>query len=199
MSDERMLLRADEAIFGGLRWRYRLAMDSSLPPWIAAVSADDRDVMKACLRAAVDGPFFPEWEFATLFGLERDEVRDVLLSWPEAADRDLQFNAVNNAFGDLLGYPHGRDDVWGDFIPVDREQLRDLFWRMRELRGANDHNRAFLAVQLQQFTELTDAELARKTKLVRDVMLAAERYGVDVPNGLQERLGANPEHPEQDG
>ena len=44
-------------------------------------SVDSR-VIGECLRAAVNGPFFPDWEFSTLFGLTRDEVRAVA-DWRE--------------------------------------------------------------------------------------------------------------------
>jgi hypothetical protein len=50
-------------------------MDASVPPWIAGIDSDDRNVIEGCLRAAIDGPFFPNWECPTLFGLEREEVR----------------------------------------------------------------------------------------------------------------------------
>ena len=37
----------------------------------------ERNVVTACLRASVTGPFFPVWEFHTLFGLEHQEVADI--------------------------------------------------------------------------------------------------------------------------
>jgi PAS domain-containing protein len=168
-------------------------MDASAPPWVVGIDADDRNVVKACLRAAVDGPFFPDWEFPTLFGLEREEVRQILASWPEGADADTQFIAVNNALGQLLGYPHGREDAWDDFIPVSREQLQDLVWRVREHGGANDQSREYIAAQLQKFASLPDSELLRATALVRELISAARRYGVEVPTELQGRLAADTE------
>jgi hypothetical protein len=52
--------------------------------------AAELDVVKECLRAAVDGPFFPDWELHALFGLERAEVRKVLQSWPELNELTYQ-------------------------------------------------------------------------------------------------------------
>ncbi|MGH8890205.1 MAG: hypothetical protein ACRDV3_10705 [Acidothermaceae bacterium] len=85
------------------------------------------------LCAAVDGPFFPDWEFTTLFGSERDEVREVLADWPHTDDPGRQFSAVNNAMNNLLGYPHGRDNEWSDYLSVDRDQLAEILWRIREV------------------------------------------------------------------
>jgi len=35
-----------------------------------------------CLLAAADGPFFEDWEYATLFGLDRAEVTRIAGEWP---------------------------------------------------------------------------------------------------------------------
>jgi hypothetical protein len=43
-----------------------------------AVNERDRNVIERCLQAAVEGPFFPDWEFHALFGLDREQIRGVL-------------------------------------------------------------------------------------------------------------------------
>lgn len=35
------------------------------------MTSHDVQIIRQCLRAAVDGPFFPDWEFSTLIGAER--------------------------------------------------------------------------------------------------------------------------------
>lgn len=94
------------------------------------------------LRAAADGPFFPDWEFHTLFGLERQEVRETADRWPlPIVDPQIVTVAVNNSFNNLLGYPHGKDDVWSEWISVDRPALNELFTRLRERRDENYFHR----------------------------------------------------------
>lgn len=70
------------------------------------------------LRAAVDGPYFPDWEFETLMGLTRDEMRVFADAWPQTPPETpngydsaahAQMVAINNAANNLLGYPHGAD------------------------------------------------------------------------------------------
>lgn len=63
-----------------------------------------------CLRAAADGPFFEDWEFATLFGLERAEVKRIAAEWPrvDAGDESVS-HAIQNSLNNLLRYPHGMD------------------------------------------------------------------------------------------
>ena len=64
----------------------------------------DKVVVGEALRAAADGPFFPEWEFHTLFGLARSEVRAVAHAWPNVDLTDAKVVlAVNNSFNNLAG------------------------------------------------------------------------------------------------
>jgi len=88
------------------------------------------------LRAAADGPFVPDWEFHTLFGLSREQVRRIADEWPLPILPSEEVTlAVNNSFNTLLGYPHRKDDLWGDWISVDREALNGLFNLLRGRRG----------------------------------------------------------------
>src|SRR5215472_14498052 len=91
------------------------------------LSDADKALVGQVLRAAVDGPFFPEWEFHTLFGLTRGEVRAIADTWP-SVDRtgpDVA-HGVNNSLNNLLGYPHGQDGVWSQWISVGRSQIAEL-------------------------------------------------------------------------
>jgi hypothetical protein len=60
-------------------------------------------------------------------------------AWPEitAISEDVAL-AVNNSFNNLLGYPHGKDSVWSEWISVDRTQLNELFSRLRSLHPCSD-------------------------------------------------------------
>jgi len=80
------------------------------------LSSEDVEVVRECLTAAVRGPFFPDWEFQTLFGLERDGVAAVLERWPDPECPEDQDVAVTNALNYLLHYPHKHWELWSDFI-----------------------------------------------------------------------------------
>jgi len=82
------------------------------------LSTEDREVVRECLAAAVRGPFFPDWEFHILFGLERDDVAAVLERWPDPKCPEDQDVAVTNALNWLLGYPHEKWDLWHAIIAV---------------------------------------------------------------------------------
>jgi hypothetical protein len=80
-------------------------------------ASEQAAVLGRCLRIAVEGSYFPDWEFHTLMGLSRDVMRSVEEAWPEApldvpegfeSGAETQLVAVNNAANHLVGgYPHG--------------------------------------------------------------------------------------------
>lgn len=91
--------------------------DSVASSRAASLSDLDRDHIRRALKAAVSGPYFPEWEIQTLTGFEREELAAVLAEWPHAVvtsawntDPDeVQRVAVSNVLDNLLGYPHGEE------------------------------------------------------------------------------------------
>jgi hypothetical protein len=92
-----------------------------------------RKIIGQCLSAAAEGPFFPEWEFETLFGLTRSEVAEISKVWPKVDERDAGVDlAVNNALGNLAGYPHGQESIWDEFISVPPCRLLEVLelWRL---------------------------------------------------------------------
>ncbi|MEQ2010273.1 MAG: hypothetical protein ABMA26_26100 [Limisphaerales bacterium] len=92
------------------------------------LSEHERQVVFECLRATVEGPFFDEWEFATLFGLERSEVARVLAAVPHLDESDeTTFQAIAGSMGQLLGYPHQQEQAWHRFISVTPKQLLAIY------------------------------------------------------------------------
>ena len=88
----------------------------------------ESQIVEAALRAAVEGPFFPEWEFHLLMGVERTQMGAILADWPIVKDRELAGLAVNNSLVNLLRYP---PDEWASFA-----ELRDV--RVGEVRQVLD-------------------------------------------------------------
>lgn len=97
------------------------------------LSDTEKAIVKQALRAATNGPFFPDWEFHTLFGLERSKFRAIAEAWPElAAPANEVAEAVNDPLNNLLGYPHDKEALWSRWISVNRPQLENLFLRFRD-------------------------------------------------------------------
>jgi hypothetical protein len=94
-------------------------------------------IIRECLNAAVNGPFFPDWEFATLFGLAREEIKQILNQWPDVdINNGLIKTAINSSFNNLTGYPINEEEKWPEFISVSRKKLIKIYtvWRKDSLR-----------------------------------------------------------------
>ena len=93
-------------------------------------SISDVQAFKESLVAAARGPFFPDWEFHSLFGLDRAEVDSIAnafsLATPLSGDVAL---ALHNSMGNLLGYPHGQEAAWSQWLSVTPAELRTIFSR----------------------------------------------------------------------
>ena len=88
------------------------------------------DLVKRSLQAAASGPFFPDWEFDTLFGLSRDDLRSVAASWPENAAEPETEAAVHNTLANLSGYPHKREQDLERMLAVAPTALRELIQKL---------------------------------------------------------------------
>jgi hypothetical protein len=96
------------------------------------LDASERRVVFECLRATASGPFFPDWEFHTLIGLERSDVQAIVDAWPSINETDENVSlAINNSMNNLLGYPHGRERDWPQYISVSPVQVRRIFAKWR--------------------------------------------------------------------
>lgn len=103
------------------------------------LKASELEVVRDCLRAAVEGPFFPDWEFASLFGLDRRKLMSILQSGPDLNENDeAVVLAINNSFNNLLGYPHGLLDKLPDFTRVDSQELTRIYMKSKGGSVRND-------------------------------------------------------------
>ena len=95
-------------------------------------SASSIRAFQESLIAAARGPFFPDSEFGTLFGLERAEVASIADSFNSATPLtgDVAL-ALNNAMNNLLGYPHGQEAAWAQWLTVTPAELQAIYsqWR----------------------------------------------------------------------
>ena len=96
------------------------------------LTAEEREVLRRSLVAAAEGPYFPDWEFQTLFGVTRAEVSDVVRAW-QCLDEshDVFRRAINNALVHLIHYPHGQTLQLERELGVTTAQLEKVFAKWR--------------------------------------------------------------------
>ncbi|CAL75240.1 hypothetical protein BRADO1344 [Bradyrhizobium sp. ORS 278] len=100
------------------------------------LSPADLQIVHRALGATVEGPFFPEREFDTLFGLHRSEVRAIYEEWPSPACRsDRLLAAMIGSLNNLLGYPHKHEDALCRYFPEGRIALSATLARLAALDG----------------------------------------------------------------
>ncbi len=98
------------------------------------LSSGEIDVVKRSLQAAVEGDFFPEWEFETLIGVDREAVRTVYVDWPRRTVGEEEFScAIVGSMANLIGYPHGEDDALLRYVPEGRVGIQKALDRLDAL------------------------------------------------------------------
>ena len=106
------------------------------------LTKEESAVVGEALRAAADGPFFPDWEFHTLLGLDRKDVRQIAYEWPlPKVPVEAVVLAVNNSMNMLLSYPHRKHDVWSEWISIDQTAFNELLNRLRGRRNESTFDR----------------------------------------------------------
>jgi hypothetical protein len=99
---------------------------------IKHLTAGEADLVRGCIRAAVLGPFFPEWEFQTLMGVTRAQARVILEEWPPATEAASAVQlTINNVLGNLIGYPHGQAAARDEMVGADIAEVRRVFTKWR--------------------------------------------------------------------
>lgn len=101
---------------------------------------EEKRVVGECLCAAAFGPFFPDWEFHTLFGVDRDEAIRVAQSWPNVEATDISVGyIINDAINNLFGYPHRKQDKWNNYISVSPKEVYAIYNKFRALTGRKNN------------------------------------------------------------
>jgi len=99
-----------------------------------ALSPIEIETVRRALRAAVEGTFFPDWEFETLIGVNRETVRKVQTAWPQQTiDQDEFSCAVIGSMSNLIGYPHGKEDELISYVPEGRAAIKNALDRLTAL------------------------------------------------------------------
>ena len=106
-------------------------------PRLSQLTAAETELVRRCLLAAVHGPFFPDEEFETLFGLRRQEVAAVADAWPPDERREEVQLAIQNSMNNLLGYPHGRADAWDAHLQATVAEVERVFAKWRNPPAAS--------------------------------------------------------------
>jgi len=98
---------------------------------IEALSPTEIEIIRRSLKATVEGSFFPDREFHTLFGVDRAIVRTVYEAWSRQTVSDDEFVcAVKGSLNHLWGYPHDKADELAAYMPEGAGALQAILDRL---------------------------------------------------------------------
>lgn len=94
----------------------------------------DIGIVKRCLHAALEGPFFPDWEFPILFGFDRYELATQLTDWQANLQSGKAYGTALTVLGGLQGYPHGLMNELEERVGCSAEEIFQILASLRDAR-----------------------------------------------------------------
>ncbi len=85
----------------------------------------EREVVYRCLKAVVEEDFVPDCDFISVFGVTKDDIREIISRWPDVDDV-TEFKvalAIADTLINLVGYPHNKDDFLLEYTGATRHEI----------------------------------------------------------------------------
>jgi len=102
---------------------------------LSELPASDCRIIFECLTAAAKGPFFGDDELSMLFGVTRQELLGIVACIPHIDDEEPEVRrAIGNTLNNLLGYPHGEESRWREWISADPLVVKQVESRWRAIQ-----------------------------------------------------------------
>jgi hypothetical protein len=90
-------------------------------------------IVGECLNAVAFSQLFDVWEFETLFGLTRNEIKIVAENFPDVDELDDDSGlAINNTFNNLIGYPNINKSEWAKYISVGPGTVSEIYEKWKD-------------------------------------------------------------------
>lgn len=97
------------------------------------LSKDEKKFLDRCLLLAIEGDFFPDWEFSSLVGVDRDYISQNIEKTSYSQGQDYEFRALALAcIGNLLSYPHGKDHQVERELSMPKQNAVDFYLAIKK-------------------------------------------------------------------
>lgn len=95
----------------------------------ASLNESERNVVRQCMQAVLDGSWIDDFEFETRLGFERESLKAILSSWPVLYDstNGLVRLAINNCMNEVCHGINFSDGDWNTWFTQSREQVAATF------------------------------------------------------------------------
>ena len=103
-----------------------------------ALTEAEKDTIRRCLVAILDGPFIDDWEFKTRLGFDRMTLRSILSARPyldcNSEDPTVQL-AIDNCMNEVVNGVDISPTQWDRWFTVPRQEVKSTFSTWGALRG----------------------------------------------------------------
>ena len=106
----------------------------SIEAALKSLSNREAEIVRCSLRAAVEGTFFPDWEFELLMGISREKMQRVYDTWTQqSVSHDELCLAFFNSMTNLIGYPPGQERELELYVAGGASSIAEVLHRLAEL------------------------------------------------------------------
>ena len=92
----------------------------------------EKDLVRQCMQAVLDGSWIDDSEFQTRLGFEREELRAILTSWPLLDDADALVGlAINNCMNEVCHGIYISDRDWKARFTQSPEQIKATYTKWK--------------------------------------------------------------------
>lgn len=93
----------------------------------------EKQIIYKCLIASIEGGFFPEWEFQTLIGVDKNYVLNMIKDWRNDSLNDInQVRVISSIMGNLIAYPHGKQKDIPTFVSGSIDEIINILNKLRQ-------------------------------------------------------------------
>jgi len=107
---------------------------------IESLPEEEREIIRSCLRAVLEGPFIDDDEFQTRLGVDRIALKELLESWPDVDDstddsRDCLL--INNSMNELCHGVKTTPEEWARWFGpgISREMVKRTYTNWTIAKG----------------------------------------------------------------
>jgi hypothetical protein len=102
------------------------------------LSQADKEIVRLCLVAVLEGPWIEDWEFHTRLGIDRRDLWRILSEGPHLDDSghdSIDCLAINNCLNEVCyGIPISEEE-WRLWFQVSRETIQATYGEWARLKG----------------------------------------------------------------
>jgi hypothetical protein len=107
---------------------------------LAGLEQDEREIIRSCITAILNGNFLDDDEFQTRLGVGRQEFAQVLDSFPAAnynADDPIPVLSINNTLNEICYGIGMSENDWSKWFDVPREKVQAVYEKWARLNSWN--------------------------------------------------------------